>query len=415
MPMPVSKWPSDAHETTDAADAAPAGQAAGQLAAAHASLRHEAKRLLGELREATSSLGDAFAAAGFAPGAWRSPAASLPTLNDQMPNVRLEALLTRLAEFAADTGPHWLASDGAALVAFAREVRVLAATIRPLRALAQRQRVTPPSARGPRPLEHALADGRVGTQLDRLADTLNQLTELAPLLEAPPPSPSAARSGHEPAPRDVSGLPSSEHEHGSRAPDWLVRLRERHAEAPDAPSDSGKAPRWAGSGLLGRVWPRRHVRIVALGLVAGLLVLVVSGALALTHARRLPGGTGSLTSAQALATATHRRSGTPSPARTAVPPTPVPGPAHLAVSPASVVLPCSGATLTVSDTGGQALTWHASVSGSAVLSATSGWVGPHSSGTLGAHSQGQPQHGPGAIVFTSNGGTATVTYKVSCH
>ncbi len=119
-----------------------------------------------------------------------------------------------------------------------------------------------------------------------------------------------------------------------------------------------------------------------------------------------------LTSAQV----THTRSATPSPTRTAVPPTPVPGPAHLVVSPTSVVLACGGAnvTLTVSDTGGQALTWHASVSGNAVLSATSGWVGPRSSGTLDAHARGA-QHGSGTIDFTSNGGNGTVTYKVSCH
>jgi hypothetical protein len=128
------------------------------------------------------------------------------------------------------------------------------------------------------------------------------------------------------------------------------------------------------------------------------------------------GGAKSLTSAQATATATPARQATPSPTRTAASPTPDLVPAHLAVSPSSVVLPCSGAsvTLTVSDTGGQALTWHASVSGSAVLSATSGAVSPHSTGTVGVHASGG-QRGSGTIVFTSNGGRDTVSYKVSCH
>ena len=405
--MPVSKWPSDADHTTAAGDANPAGQATGDLAAARGSLLREAERLLSELRAATAGLGDAFVGAGFAPGAWRSPDALLPTLSNQLPNVRLEALLTRLAEFAADTGPAWLAGDGAALDEFAHEVRVLAAAIRPLRALAQRQRITPSSDRGWQPLEQALGDVRVGAQLDRLARTLAGLAELSPLLEPLP--------GHEPAAMGLGGLPGKR-EHGTGAPDWLMRLGGRRGRAPDALPDAGKALLWRGSRLLQRMWPPRRARVLALGLAAALLVLVVGSALALTHGRLLPsGGTRSLTSAQATATATHRKRATPSPARTAAP-TPAPLPAHLAVSPASVVLPCSGAsvTLTVSDTGGQALTWHATVSGTAVLSATSGWVGPHGAGTVGAHASGG-QRGPGTIVFTSNGGTGTVSYKVSCH
>jgi hypothetical protein len=409
MPMPVSKWPSDADHTTAASDADLAGQAAGDLAAARGSLLHEAERLLGELRQATTGLGDAFVGAGFAPGAWRSSDALLPTLSDQLPNVRLEALLARLAEFAADTGPAWLAGNGAALDEFAHEVRVLTAAIRPLRTLAQRQRITPSSTRGWRPLEQALGDVRVGAQLDRLARTLGRLAELAPLLEPLP--------GHEPAAMDPGGL-SGRREHGTGAPDWLLRLGGRRGMGPDAPPDAGTTLLWRGRWLLQRIWPPRRARVLALGLAAALLVLVVGSALALTHGGLLPfGGTSPLTSAQATATATHLKRGTPSPARTAAAHTPAPLPAHLAVSPASVVLPCSGTivTLTVSDTGGQALTWHATVSGTtAVLSATSGWVGPHSAGTLTA-SASPGQRGQGTIVFTSSGGTGTVKYRVSCH
>jgi hypothetical protein len=409
--MPVSKWPSDANRWTAASDILPGGQATGDLAAARGSLLHEAKRLLGELQEATSGLGDAFVGAGFARGAWRSPDAMLPTLGDQLPNVPLEALLARLAAFAAETGPRWLMGDAAALDEFALEVRTLAEAIRSLRVLAQRQRLTPFSARSRWPLEHALADARVGAQLDRLALILRRLTELASQLPASP----AAWSEHAPALRDPGILSAEPELDATGAPEWLVRLRGRRGKAPiapDAPPDRGKVPRRL---LQGMVLPR-HARVLALGSAA---VLLVSGALALAliHGRVPPaGGAKSLTSAQATATATPARQATPSPTRTAASPTPDLVPAHLAVSPSSVVLPCSGAsvTLTVSDTGGQALTWHASVSGSTVLSATSGAVSPHSTGTVGVHASGG-QRGSGTIVFTSNGGRDTVSYKVSCH
>jgi hypothetical protein len=410
--MPVRKWPSDANRWTAASDVLPADHAPGDLAAARGSLLHEAKRLLGELQDATSGLGDAFVGAGFARGAWRSPDAMLPTLGDQLPNVPLEALLARLAAFAAETGPRWLVGGGAALDEFAHEVRVLAEPIRSLRVLAQRQRLTPFSARSRWPLEQALADVRVGAQLDRVALILRRLAELASL---PPASP-AAWSEHAPAPREPGSLSAEPEQDGAGAPEWLVRLRGRRGKAsiaPDAPPDRGKVPLRL---LQGMVLPR-HARVLALGSVAVLLVLLVSGALALAlmHGRvPLAGGTTSLTNSQA--TATPARQATPSPTRTAASPTPELVPAHLAVSPSSVVLPCSGAsvTLTVSDTGGQALTWHASASGNAVLAATSGDVSPHSTGTVGVHAGGG-QRGSGTIVFTSNGGRDTVSYKVSCH
>ncbi|HZC77953.1 MAG TPA: hypothetical protein VE258_09410 [Ktedonobacterales bacterium] len=403
--MPVSKWPSDANQWTTASGALPAGQATDALAAARSSVLHEAKRLLGELQEVTSGLGDAFVGAGFARGAWRSPDAMLPMRGDQLPTVPLGALLARLAAFAAETGPRWLMGDAAALDEFAHEVRTLAEAIRTLRVLAQQQRLTPFSARGRRPLEHALADVRVEAQLDRLALILRRLTELASL----PPASLAAWSEHALAPRDPGNLPAEPEQDATGAPEWLVRLRGRREKAPIAPDalpDRGKVPRRL---LQGMRRPSR-ARVLALGSAA---VLLVSGALALAlmHGRLPPaGGAKSPTNAQATATAT------PSPTQTAAPPTPVLVPAHLAVSPASVTLPCSGAsvTLTVSDTGGQALTWHASLSGSAVLSATSGDVSPHSSGTVGVHASGG-QHGSGTIVFTTDGGRDTVSYKVSCH
>jgi hypothetical protein len=407
--MPRSQWPSRPNNATAANHFDPADQAGEDLAAAHGSLLHEARHLLSELGDATTRLGDAFEAAGFGAAAWESPEAQLRTLNDHMPKVRLEALLTRIAEFAADSGPAWLAGDGAALDAFTYEVRVLVGAIRPLRSLAQRQRQRITSFAGRRrPLERALGDRRVGTQLDRVARALDQLAELAPLLE-PLSSPPAARLAQDTEPQRPGDRAATSSEFGSEAPDWLVRrLNGRGGMAP-----AGEKPsRWRGI----RPFPRLpRARVMALGLAAALLVLVLSGVLALARmGLPLTGGNKPLTIGQVMATATalRRLSGTPS--GTAGTPT-APVPAHLTVSPTSVTLPCGGnnATLTVSNTGEQLLTWRASVSGNATLSATSGSVGPHSSGTLTAHAPAGT-HGRGAITFTSNGGSVTVAYKI-CH
>jgi hypothetical protein len=88
----------------------------------------------------------------------------------------------------------------------------------------------------------------------------------------------------------------------------------------------------------------------------------------------------------------------------------------LAISPTSLALACSGTPVqvTISDNGAQPLSWKATVSGTAVLSATSGTLGARSSASVSVHANGA-QHGPGAITFTSAGGAVTVTYKVSCH
>jgi hypothetical protein len=413
--MPLSHWLSDAHGRPDGPGDHPARSMPEQLAGAQAAKLRDANRLLDELQEATRGLGEAFAGAGFPPSAWRSHDARLAALSDQLPNVRLEDLLRRLAAFAMDTGPAWLAGDEAALDQFGDEVERLAAAIRPLRALALRTRMHASSARSRHALERALGNARVGAQLDRLAHTLGQLAELAPLLEAPSSQPPAGLSAPEPAPWDPPGPPGLSGEHGARAPEWLVGR-----DAPAASSAVRTAPHWLGGGLLRRIGLSRRARRVALGLGAGLLVLVVSVTLALMHAGPRPSGaTMSLAGSRASASAraTPSRSATPSPARTAVgSPTPAPDPAQLALSAASVVLPCSGSTVTLrlSNTGGQTLTWQARVTGNAVLSATSGSIGPHSSSALDAHASGS-QHGPGSIVFTSNGGTRTVTYKVFCH
>jgi hypothetical protein len=388
-----------------------------QTTAAQASRQRDAEGLLVELYAATRGLGDALNRAGFPPGRWDTPEARLSTLGNRLPQVTVEALLARLADFALDTGPIWLAGTGEALDEFAHEVHVLAAAIGPLRGLAQQQRTLASVAdRSRRSLKQALQDERVDAELDRLAHTLRQLQELAaalePIASLPRGVPSMQASGVV-----VSRRARGEQEGNAAVPVWLVGQTGQE-QAPDMSPHPRKVSRWPGSQLLRAAWSRRGTRVaLGVGSVVLLVVLAMSGALALVHALTAP-VPGPASRDQGAPTATHSGSATPSAGRTAtvVPATQGPAAAVLAVSPASLVLPCGGTpvTLTVSNTGGQSLMWQASVSGNAALSATSGSVGPASQATVSVHATGT-QHGPGAIVFTSNGRTAKVTFKVSCH
>jgi hypothetical protein len=353
----------------------------------------------------------------------------LSTLSDRLPRVTLEALLARMADFALDAGPGWLASTdvtGAAIDQFAHEVHVLAAAVDLLHGVAGRAHTIASAATsGRRSLEHALKDGRVRTQVERLSDALRQLLMLVPQLEPSSPSTMSREAGAALATLPTDALLSGQ-EDTSAVPGWLLEksAQEQASHArPGVSKGTWKGIVWPGSQLLRAGWSRRGVQgWLGIGLVAVvLLVLALTATFAILHG--LPAAhpeTAVLGRAVATATTTGSRSATPSVTRTSAAGAPTQEPAaasaRLAVSPGSVVLPCKGTsvTLTVSDTGRQALTWQASVSGNAGLSATSGTVSPMSQATLSVHATGA-QHGPGAIVFTSDGGKATVTFKVSCH
>jgi hypothetical protein len=450
--MPARNGPADGHaRSDDDGNYSPRPAAASRQASQeqppkeHAARLHDAERLLGELHAATKGLGDALTTAGFPPPAWRAPEARLSTLSARLPTVTLGALMARLTAFAQDTESIWLAGDGAMLDAFVHEVRVLAAAVEPLSALAKRQRtLAAATARDQRPLKQTLAqalqDGRVATQLERLVHTLHQLLELAPQLAPIPPGfVAGAWRGSAPGALDPESW-RGEPEDGAAAPLWLPEpvgragLRGLAGQAGRVgrvgrvpiPQGSPRGRRVAhrlGSWLLRGPWPgwprQRRARVVlAVGLAASVLVLVMSGTVALLHGLQPSPQAGLPMNQLARATATQGRNATASPtgSTATASPTPVPDPAQLAVSPTSVVLPCSGTsvTLTVRDTGGEPLTWQGSVSGNATLSVTSGTVAAHSEATVSAHAT-RTQHGPGAIVFTSKGGKATVSFKVSCH
>jgi hypothetical protein len=391
-----------------------------------AQVKQEAEGLLAELYKATRELGDALNRAGFAPARWDRPEARLSTVSARLPAVTVEALLARLVDFTLEAGPLWLAGRGEALDEFAHEAQVLAATVGPISSLAQHQRTLASAAvRDRRSLKDALHDERAAAQLDRLAHALDALLDLAPLLEPiqslPPASPAARSAPSLQASTALGALASrempGEREGSAALPRWPFGQRGQRAQdtffdgQPGARTGARVGVRWPGSRLLRVVWSRRRARR-GVGLATLVIVLALSGTFTLLHAlSSVPHPAGRM---QAVATAAQRGSPTPSPLRTAT--AAAPTSAALAVRPGSVVLPCSGATasLTVKNTGGQTLNWQASVSGSAALSPASGAVSPASQTTLSVHATG-PQHGPGAIEFTSNGGTAKVTFKVSCH
>ena len=448
--MPVNEWPTNADS---------GGRSPSDRDAARAAMR-EARDLLHELRETTTRLGEALADADFAPNLWRAPEGRLDSAAENLPDVTVDALLKRLVSFAMEEGPARLDGDGQALNEFENEVWVLADVIRPLRALAQRQHLAPRAKRGTNPLLSALGDNRVGAQLDRMTRTLRALTEVAPHLEPLPPGqdvgpsaplwPAESSTGTwgdrtwgasqpsmsappfaastPPGNLDPAGTPGKR---GTGMPKWLARMQGRLGQSAGGAGAMGGSPRWPGGGLVQRVKSLRPARVrplVAGALALGLLLVVVSGALALAHMRSSSSGGGfALTgtaptlpagTATAIARATYIARGTATARARSALFTPTTAPARLSVSPANFVMPCSGSpsqTLKLQDSGAQALTWRASASGSVVFSATSGTLDAYSGSSITVHASSGRQHGSGTITFTWGSGTVSIAYSVFCH
>jgi hypothetical protein len=481
--MPVSDWPDE--PIAPRPDNASSGIALGQ-SDPRATLR-QALHLLHEIHLATTALGDAFVRAGLAPSAWRESDSVLSELTSQFPDVTLDALLTRLAEFAAGTGPAWLAGDGPALDDFERETHLLDDTVRPLRALAQRERLQPPTERAWQPLLRSLADVRVGVQLDRLSRSLHALSDLAPLLVPLPPdespdtlagedmtvnevpSPSAAPDlPHHPPPAATPPQPAAPQDPVTLAAYAPAPPADAQPMGPPAAPEPGQvptlggipiegdaydpdAPTWLSSGHATEassdaptvpVWPTgtppppgRAIRTIlgqrprTWGLVLATAAALMLGTLALTmgaHALLPPAALiqPPISAARATQTASQlARAATaaaptpvrPAPTPTQAAPTPAPAAANLVVSPMSLVLPCPGkgtVTLTLSNTGGQSLTWYVSPTIGVTLSAYAGVVNP---GALTDISVAATATQRGYIRFHSNGGSPQVLYRVSCH
>lgn len=160
----------------------------------------EVATVLAELHEAITQLSNAFASAGLPARDWRSGDALLRPLADNLPDVTLDDLLTRAAEFAAGTGPYWLRGGAEEIEQIVAETALLSDAFRPLRVIAQRLRVLPARDRGALPLERALGDGRVGAKLDHVSRCLADLEALGPFMAPLTPHEWSAARGDAPYP-----------------------------------------------------------------------------------------------------------------------------------------------------------------------------------------------------------------------
>jgi Viral BACON domain len=348
--------------------------------------------LLEDLHKATTRLGDAIAAAGFHGREWRGLDAQLDELSDQFPEITLDDLITRLAEFSAGNGPAWLRGDRADIAHFNDEAAILGGVMRPLRVLAQRQRVTPARERSRHPFERALADGRVGTQLDLMARYLRDLEALAPFIAplAPeewnlaspaPPAPPAPRSFAAPAPAARSGP----------AMQSFTRLRDFADSARgSAPSSRQAGPSQAFTRAVGRARAGSEALVLRLRLYRWMVVVIAALILAIA--------TGLLT------LAIHE-------GVTLAPPS------HLQATPAQLTLTCTGRgathVLTLRNTGSASLTWQIAAPAGLTLSAAKGLLTRGASATVTVKvSAARAAHG--TLAFTSTDGAAQVSYTITC-
>ena len=401
----------------------------------------EVATVLAELHEAITQLGNAFAGAGLPAREWRSDDALLRPLAENLPDVTLDDLLTRAAEFAAGSGPYWLRGDSAEIEQLVAETTLLSDAVRPLRVIAQRLRVLPSRERGMLPIERALGDGRVGAKLDRVSRCLADLEALAPFM-AP-----LSREEWNAARGDA---PYGEQDQFTEPlPPELIPSPGPRAAPPVAPAPPAQAappqpqPRPATPGMrfapvvaspvasLFRAATGRHTPVAPTGGAGGGSVASVARAYA-PRVRRMTATLGGY-AAQArervqrieprrwavvgivallLALGTGVLALATRPAAPTVPPGP------LAVSPASVNLTCTGksstATLTVEWTGTAATNWSAQqVPSELALSPSSGTLKPNTGMRIALHVTGH-RASHGSLVFAAGKQQASVAYTVSC-
>jgi hypothetical protein len=376
----------------------------------------EVVELVDRVRAANDKLGDALVSAGLPARDWLSPHCDLPLLSDQLPDATLDALITRLAEFTAGTGPTWLRGGLAEIERFNEEASILDEVVRALRLVAQRQRMLPARQRGDLAMLRALGDGRVGTQLDRMSAALRDLESLAPyiapldpnawtrppLAPEPKPGPAApvasgfasafappAAPASAPAPASATSLtphvvrampaptdPAVHKSLGIRQKNLSRGVRQKNLSRRLTAAVAGVATqaRAVGERLEPQKWMVVAVTAVVLAAATGVVGLLV------------------------------REQATQSPS-------------YLTVTPASLTLTCAGngatASLTVHDTGSADLAWSVQPAAALTLSATGGTLKHGASFTfrVQAHSSHSAR---GTLTFTSMLGNAPVAYTVTC-
>jgi hypothetical protein len=361
----------------------------------------EVLTIVEQVRASNKKLGDAFVSAGLAGREWRGRDCELAVLSDQLPDVTLDALLTRLAEFAAGTGPHWLRGGIADIERFNDEASILSETLRALRIVAQRQRMLSLRQRGTLPMQRALGDARVGTQLDRIAAALRDLESLAPYI-APPdpdawmrpplasePAPAApVGAGYASAfapsavpapdtsltPHVLRAVPARTDPFGQKQKTLGIRQRTRSRRLTAAMASVATQARAVGERLEPRKW-----------LVVAMTAIVLAASTAFVGLLVHNGGTASAS--------------------------------QLAATPAHLSLTCAGrgatASLTLRDTGSGSLTWSTKPPSALTLSATQGTLkqGATAQLTVKVHTSRPAQ---GTLTLASALGNATVAYTITC-
>lgn len=343
----------------------------------------EAADHVSKLHRATDQLGDALVAAGLPGREWRSEDAVLSLLATSLPDIDVDALITRLAEFAADTGPTWLHGDERDLETFHEEVAILRDVVRPLRVVAQRLRMASERERGDLPIERAFGHVRVATPLDLVASLLRDLELLAPVMAPltpeewdPPPASSPAPMppgpvSYEPAPANA-GRPV-----GPRLRDF----------APARPVGDGATF----ATRIRKTLPAmmRHyseqvsdrIQTHRLMVAAGIVVVLATGVAIM----QLVGG----------------RQAAPSP---------------LIASPAQLSVPCASqrhhATLILKNMGQQGTAWMVTVPSGLGIAPTHGTLAPGQSAALQVTAATRSDQS-GALDITASG-TLTVPYSVNC-
>jgi hypothetical protein len=341
------------------------------------------------MREVTRKLGDALVAAGLPARSWLGPAARLRLLDGDLPDVTVDDVISRLAEFAAGMAPGWLRGDRTSVARFNAEVATLDGMTHGLRLAAQRERMASLRGRSGNPLPRAFGDARVGTQLDLLARDLRDLAALAPFIA--PLSAEEWREiavgqrvepAHIEAPAPATIAPQA-------APQAYTRLRD-FAAPPSTGPGLGRTPvlsmrlgeamgrvRVSTQALAARVSPRRWL---AVGVVALALVLATS-----------------------LLTLVGSPSHTPAPA--------------LSATPAAISLTCSTKTapvkLTLRNSTTDALAWSVAPATGVQVSATHGTLKANTSVALTITAHGA-KAGKGTLAFIAGKTRATVAYTVTC-
>jgi hypothetical protein len=340
----------------------------------------EAAEHVAELHHATTRLGDALVTAGLPGRAWRSDDALLSLLDESLPDVTVDALITRLAEFGADLGPVWLHGNARDLEDFHQEVAVLRDAVRPLRTNAQHLRMGTAGRFAELPIERAFASALVATPLDLLAAILRDLELLAPVMTPLAPEEWDATPPEGP-PRTLSafsreGAPPFSGAEG-RARDRVPVATDRQHASQTSPGAEALLATLLRRLRASSAWLQAHKLVATAG-----LILALAAAVALVQVASRPAA---------------------------------PSLSALAITPTQLALTCSGraATLSLQNEGKLPLAWQAEPPAAVGVAPARGTLQPGQRVLLRVTARSR-KPGYGAIIIATADHTATVPYTMTC-